>query len=685
MGILSINFLFIAYSKYRSDDFVIATNTSDFATKGTCIESVTDEIVDAANFIDASWDCAKEKDKLARLLLSQTHSIYYLHTVAPSPEVTSVSLSLLSSTIGTSSMSINASMAYSVLRMLDDGNFTVPKDCSSIYSGSAPVSYDTLEQELPTITCAGALTGSNPTSFSSNEWGKLHFACNKQFYFGSSGPHADTYGIPLLNEPPGPNGYRWPTTAGFNSTSPWSVKSRMFLGFRFGWSLWAYVPSMLALACLTMDAMLMLLTETTIQFQSDGMDETSKSLVNSRIAFKRKVATYIAARNARFTVGSLMVLNSIVWMIVFVWTPWGVWTPRLGRPICDEGVDAEVDPSWAYIYYKKTRGGWKSDAPCLLLEVLVIASQIFFLFAMPASRLLDTTQLGFGTQQSLSQNAANARLTRWVSVFQSAKSAGSSILLTVVGLVLIIIGNAFTSSTFGNAWARAVADESVPWKGQEAILSDYIYDMNLGVLVSILAGGFILSVVVGRWMFESFTCESLQVFLVWITFAIGSLLIIILFHGNNYFTDKSEHIADCGIFPQDGDYDQERASCEVRFYLIVSGLVLLGIVIFIMSLSGLAETVLSGALTRTGQRIENGQVAGEYPGGGNSANESSSAGFRNVLKNVTLDGSGRALLSSSPPPYTRGTLQTATRKGIQFTLNPNTIAPVVKRSSRAAQ
>ena len=450
LGVISIYLLLAAYSSYRSVDFVFATNTSDFASMGTCIETVTDEIVEDANFMDESWKCADKRDSLARLLLSQTHSIYYLQkTTTVSQDVSDLAHTLLAATIGHSSMSLNVSIAYNVLRSLDDDNFTVPRDCSSVYTGITPEFYDTANQKLPTIECGATLVGSNPSNFSALDKGKLLYACTKQFSFGRSGPHHETYGIPLLNEPAGPL-YEF----AFNATLPWTAKSRSFIGYRFGWALFAYVPCMLCLAFLSIDAMLVLLVETTIKYRNSGIVQTAVDLKGSTIFQKlqARLATYIRERDVRLTFGILLALNATVMMSLFVWLPWGVSSPRLGRPVCDEGQDADVDPHFAYLFYFKTKGGWQPDVSCLFLEVCVIAAQFFILLAIPLARKVSDVQPA--------DSNAPEKVSRWVDVVRGARGGGFLIFATVVAIILLIAGNAWAGSIFGNAWARGVAEES---------------------------------------------------------------------------------------------------------------------------------------------------------------------------------------------------------------------------------
>jgi hypothetical protein len=708
LGVIAIFFILTAYTEYRSKDFVTATKTKNFATLGTCVESVTDDIVADANFQDASWatnDCSttEKNEKVGRLLLSQVHSIYYLHKVSPDVNVSATAITLMASLLGSPSQSVAIDTAASVMKKLDDDGFVVPKSCSSIYTGAVSYPYDTvgtnLAPKLPSISCDGTLTGSNPSTFTSQDWGKLLYACEKTFMFGRTGPHPDTYGIPFLNEPPGPNIYLWPNTTGFNSTSPWSTKSRMFLGFRFGWSLWAYTPAILALAYLTMDAALVLLVETTIENRIDGMKETATGTKQKlRYAILIAIASYIRERGVRFIFASLLVINAVIWMTVTVWTPWGLWAQRLGRPKCDEGVDADVDPSFSYLFTKKTQGGWYSEAPVTFLEFAAICAMFFILVALPISRQVpnranNDSKVGAGLSQY--RNASN-RFEGWIAVLQSARGGGVFILSTVVAIVLLIIGNAAAGSVFGNAWARSVADEAVTWN--EVVIAQYIYDMNLGALLSILASGLVLAVVIGRWMLDSFTCQSLNIFFVWVVFAFGAFAPMLFVYGFNYWTDKDEHVADCGIFPTDGTHDVERYSCETRYWTVIVGTAILALVVTFLTLVGFWDARY-GLINRP-QRAKIGEGAwvpkaddlGEASGvvrnvasstvqiGGDGRYTSKDEKFFNFrTDNNTTDDTKRALLSPSPPPSHTGALPTSATQGMRFTLNPASIVPVNRR------
>lgn len=563
--LVSVFLVFFVYTKYRSDDFVTATETNDFSTLGTCVESVTDEIVEHANFEHESWDCNKEKDKLAHLLMSQTHSIYYLHLKYGSEVVTSIAMTLVSLTLGHNSTFVNRSAAYEVLRMLDDDDVKIPSNCTEIYIGAAPVFYDTSDQKLPEIACnSSTFRSSSRANLSSVEIGNLLYACNKQFSFGQSGPRADTYGIPFLNEPAGPESTLWsslPMTERFNSTSAWNVKSRVFLGVRFGWSLFAYVPTVMSLGVLTMDAATVLLVLTNRKdFKGYGWE--------------------------RLFVLCLSVASSITSMFWSIWIPWGgMWSPRLGRPLCEEWGDSTEDTMFFdYVFYMKTRGGWKPDGACLYCEFLVVVFQIFALVVVCVSGLYYEKHEEKGTESKIYEeeqddggNKKKGSMNKYfcflvVSVFVSG-----------FGLLCVIGSEWYEGVVFGDAWVRSISGEAVAWKSY--YVARLVYDMNLNTLVAILFGGFLIGGVVGKrtvmsnvQFVETVSSNTPRdadvVFFVWLVISCGAFAVFFGFY-------VSYKIGDCEMFPKNGQYDTERSSCVLRFWTSVVGTMLTGLVVVI--------------------------------------------------------------------------------------------------------
>jgi hypothetical protein len=729
LGIFGIYFLLVAYASYRAEDFVTATETQNFAVKGTCVESVSDDIVTDLGIGDASWgssDYAKKSEKLSRVLATQAHSLYYLHKTNPVGNVTAVATSVMAATLGHDKhQQISRSMAYQVLSLLDDDGFTVPSSCASIYTGAVSTPYDTSNPpggtkfELPDIVKLDSeVTEATTLALDATTFGQLLYACEKQFHFGRTGPHADTYGIPLLNEVPGPNWYPWGNTSGFNESSSWQTKSRMFLGFRYGWSLWAYTPNMIGITYMAIDAALMLLTETTIKARFEEMVTIGQTREEIEEAQLHVTASYLRERFVRGTFGLVAILNSTLWMVLAVWSTWGIWSPRLGRPLCEQGTDADL--TFMNFGYPKSQGGWKPDWDVYILEAFVLAAQYIIFFAIPLSRSIRAGQ-GSSEGDRLSPALAPyrpanvSRRERWIRVTSAAASGGSYVFAIILAAVSIIVGNAYVGSVFGNAWARAVAMETVdgkalPWN--EKMIAEYIYDMNLGTLLSMLAVGLIFGVVATRYMFDAATCASWQVFAVWIVLGIGGFAFPVIFYGIDYFTDSSTHVADCKIF-DDGssNFGLEKGACDVRFWTFLVGILIMAGIVVLLTFFGLMDVINIGRADKYRMKVPdfsffkslgrpnnklNGfadgansaaRIGGDnyatvhVEGTGASADKryaSKDEGFFN-FKTSAADDTKRRLLSSSPPPPTGDALPPATKSAMRFTLNPASIVPAAGR------
>lgn len=693
LGLVGISLIVSTYASYRAKDFTRVTSHANLADLGSCVESAHADVLKDVGIGDPTWGCDTDsKSALGRLLATQTHSIYYLNKLPAKQtvETEAVASSLMTAMLGFTPQTVNRSMAFAVLSMLDDADVTIPSKCSDIYTSAYSASwYDTSTALHPAVSCDGdALTGTNKASFDATDLKRLAYACDVQFMFGRSGPHADTYGIPLLNEVPGPMWYPWPNTSYFNETSHWNTKSRMYMGFRFGWSLWAYVPAILALGYLTMDAAVVLLAETTIEARSEGVIETEeKSADAARFKLLHNAATYIKQRARRFIIASLLVINSLIWLSVACWSVWGLWMPRLGRPVCGDD-DTEWFVYWRF--YPKTIGGWKQDWDAQYSESLAAILQIFILISLPAARqYAQSTRASGGSVTT----PAAAQPKGYVAVLERSLRTPRFTILIIIGIVVIIVGNAFVGSAFGNAWARAIAGEpDLNWN--EVTIAEYIYEINLGTLLTILAGGLTLAAVVGRWMIDTLSCQAVNTFLVWIVFAFASFAPIFFLYQFNYFFDTDLRLADCKVFDtQDGRFDVEYEGCNVRNWTYAIGTFILIGTVILVTVAGLSESLpaLQKAIYRKkNDANEQVPVPGSVPTkriGGLSSQQASARGshytsdetffnFKSGLEAANEENSTRALLAPSPPPPAN-TLGRAAGSKMLFSLDPNKIAPKV--------
>lgn len=696
LGVIGIFFMLTAYATFRSEDFVTATITTDMATlapefHGTCVESVTDDILAREGINDAGWDCLSDdkKTSLARLLASQVHSLYYLHATMQTPpaDLEVVAKSVMSTTLGASeSASINFTMAYTILSLLDDDGTVVPASCNEIYKFSNnavdqnEVVWDTVTSAHANVGC-GASAGTNTMTFTATEYGKLLHACKKQFNFGRSGPATGTWGIPLLNEPPGPNYWIWPNVSTFNETASWSTTSRMMLGLRYGTSLWAYVPAIMLVGFLLIDSALMLLVEVTYPNRALDVHLTAEDLGESAEKNAQGWVNYWARRLFRFTitlVGSIVVT---IMFVIFVWAPWGA-SYRLGRPVCEQGKDEEQILRFQMLN-PGSRGGWKSDWDCTVLEYSVMIGCWFITLALPASRFLND---GFQPPSGGSSGDDNKvydnqpQDSGLVSVEEKTGRTRPFAVVIVVAGLLIISGNILVATSFGQAWASSVSGATMPWN--EKTLSEVIYDMNLGILIQLMVVGFVLACVCGRHLIDTYSCTSFGVFLLWAILALTGFIVLILSLGLDYFTTQDTHITECKIFdhPDGADattsnpYEFQRFTCDYRFWVtLVAVLAMLGIIAVMVTFAIIdyaptwKNTIRRGRVEPSvkvgtrGTKLDGESQRDSVLRVGDTTPGNNAASLRTNFFNWTArdtrklgrDESTRGLLTASPPPEQR--------------------------------
>ena len=77
--LFSINFLIIALTKYRTDDFITGTETTDFDAFGTCVGTITKDQLETSYYNDGDASCdSGHKDRVARSLMVSVHGIYHV-------------------------------------------------------------------------------------------------------------------------------------------------------------------------------------------------------------------------------------------------------------------------------------------------------------------------------------------------------------------------------------------------------------------------------------------------------------------------------------------------------------------------------------------------------------------------------------------------------------------------------
>lgn len=485
----------------------------------------------------------------------------------------------------------------------------------------------------------------------------LYAHCMAQFQFASVGtdPWAGTFGIPLPGVPAGPMPVPYPFPIGMNRTTlvDYNVKTRFYLGLRFGLSVWAYVPMLLASCFLCADAIVFFLAEATLP---DVLAETNR-ISADRLSMTRDslvmAATSKNSRKKRFAIGLLSAVAGWIFYGVFVIAPWGFIYTRMARPHCEAGEPEHVN-EWGYL---GTTGGWKSDWDATWYEYMIILIQIFVLFVEgivtapfcgPCNRIGNTNVDGMAVDRGIVDTA------KFVTNKASYRRLFKVLIYPlVIGVVVLIAGQAVSGARFGMAWAEGVVGQQMHTDEATGVvtpafdpveLSEKVYDQTVATLAITVACGLVTGVALQRHLINGVGCFSATLFFGWLALiAIFALPLLIYANVRSVF-NVDEANKDCASFPDTG-YDLSKLACEARFWTFIAGGILVLITIVVMTIFGLIEAM--GSILRTSNKAlvrikkfrgmhpvmraggaSGGMSAAPYSDGGSDVNKELLGGYR---------------------------------------------------------
>ena len=436
----------------------------------------------------------------------------------------------------------------------------------------------------------------------------MYAHCVAQFQFASVSTVAwsGTYGIPLPGIEPGPFWYPYPQADGFNSTSSYNTRTRMYLGQRFGLSVWAYVPMFLATCFLLGDCVVFFFTEALMPITlGDQYAFASNSLNNVRDSLVI-MATTRSSRRKRLALGFVAVLSSILFYSIFIAAPWGFFYTSLPRPICEKSVDAN-DPNHVglgtapdhgvpQIGWKGTRGGWKTDYDATWYDLATLFVQVLVLALLP----LTTTAMFRDLNKSI--NDSSGGRTTVSNVQQAATFVHNDaayrfmqkvlVLPMVIGILVAIVGQSISGARFGMAWAEGVVAQEVDHEGaplfDEVKLSEQVYDQTIATLAIVTVCGLVFAVAIQRHLINGVGCFSAGLFFGWVVLVIVFALPIMIYAASRSIFTESSASEDCATFPR-SSHEFENDLCVARFWtLLVGGGLFLGTV-FVITVLGLLE------------------------------------------------------------------------------------------------
>lgn len=432
----------------------------------------------------------------------------------------------------------------------------------------------------------------------------LHAHCYAQFLFASVGtkPTAGTFTVPLPGVEPGPSFLPYPHADGFNSTSSYSHKARMYLGYRFGLSLFAYVPMALATCFLLADAVAFFVAEITMPAVLVDLQKFSPT----RLTFIRDslviAATTKASRRKRLAYGALAFFVAVIFYCIFIAAPWGFVYTNTPRPICEEGAPDHASISFGL--WKGTHGGWKSDWDATWYDLATLFVQLFVLILLP----ITTTGIGRNVNREIGNgDQAEGRLyakriqdsLQMVHTKREYRAMmNGTVYLLILGIIVLIAGQASSGARFGMAWAEGVVGQELDDFGvpifDEKQLSEVIYDQTIATMAVTVACALVFGAVIQRHLFGGVGCLAALAFFAWLALIIVFALPLIIYASirSIFHHDAANH--DCALFPRNS-HEFENDLCTSRFwtFLIGGGIFIVGVIA--ITLMGLREA-LSGTL-----------------------------------------------------------------------------------------
>lgn len=437
----------------------------------------------------------------------------------------------------------------------------------------------------------------------------MYAHCVAQFQFASVGSHAwdGTYGIPLPGIEPGPflNPYGPFHIDGFNETSSYNMRTRMYLGKRFGFSIWAYVPMFLALVYLLGDSLVFFMCEALMPLViSEQYAFASTNLNNIRDSLVI-MSTTRSSRRKRLAIGYLAVILAWIFYAVFIAAPWGFFYTNLPRPICEKtgdptdathvGMGVAPDHGAPQIFWKGTKGGWRTDYDATWYDLMALFLQLFVLFLLP----ITTTELCRNLNNTIKESS-NGRTTD-TGVRQAAQRVQNDaaykftqrvlVLPMVVGIIIVIVGQSVSGARFGMAWAEGVVAQEVDADGSllfdEVELSEAVYDQTIATLALVVAMGLVFAVVMQRHLVNGVGCFAAGLFGAWLVLVIVFCLPIMIYAASRSIFNEGAASKDCAVFPRTS-HEFDNNLCVSRFWtLLVGGGIFLFAVIAISVLGGL--------------------------------------------------------------------------------------------------
>ena len=449
-----------------------------------------------------------------------------------------------------------------------------PKTCEEIYETATAGSYAPLLLEpvdKVDIACFEIGESNANTEYDASDAAQvqaLYTHCAEQFQFGRFSAEYEpwsygwlqrgtggTLGVPVHGLETRPASVAWFDPPGYNSSTAPGDRARLMTGMRYGWAIFAAVPVVLLTAILTMDAILFIIVEITVEERIEDTAAVSEALSGSvRNTLYAVLVMYATANATRFRRTALAMLgwaSILILRCVFVWAPFN-FGKILPRPHCNAG------------------SGWETDETTASLEwsTLWILFVIIWLQPISKTECLSVNHL---------QDFADADNDRNLSIAPRAKRTQQFVLIGLLGALVVLFVQAYAAILFGEGWAEAVTS---PTRVGAAFAdangwANAVYTKAVGSFAIAGAAGGLIASIQGRWYFSGRSFCSCLSLTLWLLLACITLLPVVLTDDLSF--DRDRFNEDCEkAFPDDDDESSGRRDrCEMRYWGTIVGLIIL--------------------------------------------------------------------------------------------------------------
>jgi len=678
---IALTYIILSLASYRAEDFLTASATKDFTTLGTCVGSLTDKQLKTLQYDESSPDCTDSltegiKANLIASLSVSVHGAYYTYhgtpaaRLDPGDHLAVVLGAMVNHVLGKSEVfyptglnqinGVNFSQGYAALNLVSQQK--IPVSCDEIYGRTfAEITADAdltkfikdiresrldddknIKSTWPLVdivaNCNGRPTTEGVevapfpneniyTALTANQIKYMHAHCTAQFQFASVGTTQNIFsptgtgGIPYPGIKAGPFFLPYLNADGFNSTSSYNMKARMYLGQRFGLSVWAYIPMILATCFLLGDAIVFMATELTMPYAIADQGNFEGSRINKVRDSLVLLATSKSSRQKRLAIGITAVFFSFLFYFVFIVLPWGFVYTVMPRPICEEsaapgtlgstGIAPDHNAMWAE-WWQGSMGGWKSDWDATYYDLVVLILQLSVLLVLPF------TTFGYGKEWNNfinpetqadrnTQNIVAEQITEVQNNKKYMEQQYYFIPPIIAGVAIMIIGQSVSGARFGMAWAEGVVAQETDADGilvfNEVALSKTVYDQTVATAMIAASCGLLFSAILQRHLIGGVGCYSSLIFFLWVGLVVLFAAPILYFASERSILSEDASSEDCAAFPR-SSHEFSNDLCVSRFWTFLVGFILFAVGIGIITLFGCFEAFPNLLKSRIKQYIK---------------------------------------------------------------------------------